>query len=395
MSASHNPFLYETIMADPKLARPLHKVDDNTEYEVLHNNGFLRINTLRCRMYHIYQARYGYQLPDWKIHFSVAGEDLPKAWNILSTLFIERQCQSAMKVVVADYGNFNWPEEMRGREITVYIFQHKKYYNEVEEYAPTLQMQQTRDFWRSFIVSAEAMLVEQKIKPLPHPKGDYPLGTYSSLRNEAFTLVLPEWDNIIAKSHRALFDDREYCYPPNMAGWNAAGHKNPLRNPIYAFLQQPVIQKLHRRGMKLKLKEMHEEFKAVHSEMKTMLAQPKAKAVTSLVQPVATALEKTEKPDGEITLSNPQQTLSTIPSTTLLTASSSSFFSSASSSTASTSKDESIISLAAKMAATITDTDSTRVFLSSLKPETYELLRDAMQEKIFEDEMRSAIRSQV
>jgi hypothetical protein len=106
-------------------------------------------------------------------------------------------------------------------------------------------------------------------------------------------------------------------------------------------------------------------------------------------------LEKTEKPDGEITLSNPQQTLSTIPSTTLLTASSSSFFSSASSSTASTSKDESIISLAAKMAATITDTDSTRVFLSSLKPETYELLRDAMQEKIFEDEMRSAIRSQV
>jgi hypothetical protein len=33
-----------------------------------------------------------------------------------------------MKMVVADYGVETWPAHMNGREITVYIYQHKKYY---------------------------------------------------------------------------------------------------------------------------------------------------------------------------------------------------------------------------------------------------------------------------
>jgi hypothetical protein len=395
MSASHNPFLYETIMEDPKKPRDLFKVDDNTEYEVLHNNGFLRINTLRCRMYHIYQARYGYQLPDWKIHFSVARDDLPKAWNILSTLFMERKCQSAMKVVVADYGKLTWPEDMRGREITVYIYQHKKYYDEVEEYAPIPQMQQSREFWLSFIAAAEARLAVQKIKPLPPPDGDYPLGTYSSLRNEAFTLMLPKWENKIAKSNLAKFDDRQYCYPPNDAGWNAAGHKNPLINPLLAFLAQPIQQKLQRRAGKQKLAEMHDEFKAVHSEMKTMSAQPRA--VKKLPQPINIALAKPETSDGEIRQSDAPPSQLNALSTTVFTATSSSFFataaSSASTSVPAASKDESITALAAKMSLTLKDPASARAFLSSLTAETYELLKTAVQEKEFEDDMQAAIRS--
>jgi hypothetical protein len=393
MSASHNPFLYETIMENPKLARPLHKVDDNTEYEVLHNNGFLRINTLRCRMYHIYQSRYRYQLPDWKIHFSIVHEDLPKAWNILSTLFMEKKCQSAIKVVVPDWDKFTWPNDMLGREITVYIYQHKKYYDDVEEYAPTSDMQQSRSLWLSFIETAEARLAEHKIQPLPHPEGDYPLGTYSSLRNEAFILLKPEWVDIVGKPQRALFNNGEYCYPPNVAGWNAAGHKNPLKNNLYAFLGQPIQAKLHRRSIKPILAEMHEDFKSAHAEMKVLSDQRKTKAMESVRQSVAIALEKPDTPDGQSLQSHPQQTPLNLPSSTILTANSSSFFSAASSSTASLPKDASISSLATKMAATLNDADSAKLFLSALTPETYELLKTAVQEKEFESEMRAAIQS--
>jgi hypothetical protein len=66
-------FCYETIMQNPKQQPEL--AINGQEYSILHNNGFLKIFTVPGRIYHHLQAKYFYQLPDWKIHFSIEKED--------------------------------------------------------------------------------------------------------------------------------------------------------------------------------------------------------------------------------------------------------------------------------------------------------------------------------
>lgn len=254
MLSHTHPFSYEAMMKNPKQEPP--SLESNgMHYELLHNNNFLRLRTTQGRIYHVMQARYYYQLPDWKLHFAIEPEDLGKAWNIIANLFIEKNCQSSMKMIVADYGVINWPEHMHGREITVYIYQHKKYYEELNwsNEDPVRANQQSREFWLAFAAEAESRLKQNAIKPRPHPEGDKSLGLYVSLRNEAFIKLKKEWESKVSSNNRVEFNGQIYCYPPNEAGHNAAGHKNPLENKLYAFFSQSPVKKINRNKNKNEL----------------------------------------------------------------------------------------------------------------------------------------------
>ena len=264
MFAANHPFSHETIMADPKQNR-----DDvsngDVRYSILHNGGFLRIRTDKGQVYHYLQAKYFYQLPDWKLHFSIHQDDLGKAWNIIAGLFIEKKCLSAMKMIVEDYGALVWPPDMHGREITVYIYQHKWYYESLDFVTlPTRDMQQSKEFWQDFWMTAEARLAEHNVREIAHPVGDNPLGRYCSLRNEAFIPMRTAWEQTIPASRRVSFMNREYCYPPNEAGWNAAGHKNPLMPRVFAFFGQSLKKKKLRREAKDALAAIHTNLAAGH-----------------------------------------------------------------------------------------------------------------------------------
>ena len=261
MLSPNHPFSYEAVKANPKQEPPEITVN-SIHYEVMHSNGFMRIHTNQGRLYHHLQANYHYQLPDWKIHFSIQPDNMAKAWNIIAELFLEKKCLSTMKIMVDDYGVETWPADMHGREITVYIYQHKKYYENIGfPCEPTQNTQQSREYWQDFIATAESRLAQHAIKERPHPEGDNPLGRYSSIRNESFIVLKEEWHALVPLNRRLAFNGKDYCYPPNVAGWNAAGHKNPLLNKVSAFFSQSWKKKSQRNTVKPELLEIHDNFR--------------------------------------------------------------------------------------------------------------------------------------
>jgi hypothetical protein len=261
MLASTDPFSFESISANPQ-QEPPSRVVNNIYYELLYNNNFLRIHTNPGRFYHHLQAHFCYQLPDWKLHFAIQPEDLSRAWNILAELFMEKNCLSTMKMIVPSYGTLTWPAFMHGREITIYIYQHKRYYENLNwAHLPTRETQQSREFWLSFLTEAERRLAQHNIRERPHPEGDKPLGRYASLRNEAYIIFNNAWDTIIPKDRRVDFNNNIYCYPPNETGYNAAGHKNPLDRKLYAFFAQSINKKVLRNAGKPQLAIIQQEIR--------------------------------------------------------------------------------------------------------------------------------------
>jgi hypothetical protein len=102
------------------------------EYAVLHTGGFLRICTSRGRVYWLAQNEHEHTTPDWKLHFSVALDDIPRAWDIVACAFVQQHCEIGMKAVLLDSGvgdeasagrQQDWQQTQRGRELTVYIYQ--------------------------------------------------------------------------------------------------------------------------------------------------------------------------------------------------------------------------------------------------------------------------------
>lgn len=105
-----------------------------TEYHVLHTGGFLRLCTMRGRMYWLAQNQTGHITPDWKLHFSVELQDIPTAWDLLAALFLERGCEVGMKATYAHLRNErHWSPSQRGREITLYIYVHDEAFEEAQE----------------------------------------------------------------------------------------------------------------------------------------------------------------------------------------------------------------------------------------------------------------------
>jgi len=179
-----------------------------------------------------------------KIHFGIALSDIPRAWNLLANLFIEKDCKFGIKSCF----QAGWPDEQRGREITFYIYRYydpntvkyipvylknhnyqkiqkvprkkarsychefkKNASNPFDIYQLTQQEEESIEKIKDFLVTAERLLFGNKITPSGCAIGDKPLGMYASLRNEAF-----------------IYDEqgKNFIYPPNAAGYNGALQKD-------------------------------------------------------------------------------------------------------------------------------------------------------------------------
>jgi hypothetical protein len=212
-------FKFDVAVGD-RLTIPKRTIGQMT-YELLVTNGFVKLYSFKGRAYWVAQVTVSeHKTPDWKLHFSVRGGfgEVARAWDALARVFVAMQCRSSMKAISPL--NATWPDAMRGRELTVYIFRYD------EAYGKGLPIRKpdgrwgrvdlrpadehSEEFWAQFIRQAEAALDAAGVQPGPCADGDLPIGRFVSLRNEAYTY-----------HHHG-----ELMYPPNELGWNAA--KQPL-----------------------------------------------------------------------------------------------------------------------------------------------------------------------
>lgn len=214
----------------PKLP---YKFGSSTEYiELLVTNGYVKLYTQKGRAYWISQVQYSeHKSPDWKFHFNVAYKDLHKAWNIIVTTILPlKQNYSphtpvifGMKVISIKNNN-QWSDNMKGREITVYIYKYDPslngpdgkgiIYGDDEYFVYKKEEEEPNKFWFDFVVSVEEEFIKEKIEQryIDHcADGDLWIGKYASLRNEAYTLVKDEYE-----------------YPLNDSGWNAVKQTKPF-----------------------------------------------------------------------------------------------------------------------------------------------------------------------
>lgn len=212
------------------------------------DDGFIRLYTMAGHRYWIAQAENQHKTPDWKLHISVAPEDLGTAWNHISMLFVLFQCSAAMKIV---NGYTKPPTFMRGREITIYIYRHSKtydaamFYEEDKRLPLSKELEEGCNFWLHFIAAADRSLEDAGLLPGPLAAGDRQVGRYCSIRNESFVQIPPgisrglsEEEMDFYRSFRSGAKDGS-TYPPNAMGYNARGHRDPLqapRNPISCVL---------------------------------------------------------------------------------------------------------------------------------------------------------------
>lgn len=221
------PFQYHDILSEPK--RPVREVGG---YHILHSNGFIKLATDAGRIYWHKQAEMEHRNPDWKIHFSIQEESIPMAWNTLSQLFIEKRCGFGMKVAYEPM-----PDHMRGREITVYLFQYHPTYDGNGFF--TEADEQPASFWEDFIRLAEDRLDQRGVKSNGLAVGDRALGVYASLRNESFTPFRKGWvvpPRGLSGLDWSFSPEGQWVYPPNEAGYNGAQHKDPLLKTTCAIL---------------------------------------------------------------------------------------------------------------------------------------------------------------
>eukprot|EP01105_Mastigella_eilhardi_P004845 TRINITY_DN1653_c0_g1_i1.p1 TRINITY_DN1653_c0_g1~~TRINITY_DN1653_c0_g1_i1.p1 ORF type:complete len:326 (-),score=68.79 TRINITY_DN1653_c0_g1_i1:36-938(-) len=219
---------------------------EGNEYGILVSNGFLKLFTLKGRIYWVAQTEQTHTTPDWKLHFSVAFKDIPRAWDLLAWHFIQQKIPvSAMKSIVfleQKPAEERWPKEMRGRELTVYIYKyHPSYKGGIpsvdESGAPAVIALSPTDerepqSWLRFVADVETLLAANHIESNGCADGDLPLGRYASLRNEAYVLWPPVSVLALAFGHKhSSTPTSELCYPPNAAGWNAAYHEVPFSLP--------------------------------------------------------------------------------------------------------------------------------------------------------------------
>jgi len=237
-----------------------------------------------------------HRAPDYKVHFSVIPDHVPRAFNLIGKHFFKRKCPFGMKAIMIDKETecenmqedmkwntgggseksftLAWPEKMKGREITFYIYRYYeldkfstirefshgdfthhsihdtdgKYHksNFMEYYSSTHPFQQFElkksdeqplSSIKQFVREVEEILEQEGITPNGCADGDLPLGgKYASFRNETFIpcMDIQEEEDTVITNVNDLF-----CYPPNDAGWNAAGFEEA--NDVYESLRLDKI----------------------------------------------------------------------------------------------------------------------------------------------------------
>lgn len=206
--------------------------------ELLVTNGFVKIYTYKGRIYHILQNKDNHTLPDWKFHFNIKPDNIPKAFNIISETLLkhiinttdDKEIIDDLVVSMKAYNIKLCHEMQKGREITLYIYTFDERYNEepVEieikdennnptkiKYIFTKKEEKNFKFYYDLIIDIEKQLFAQKIEKTVEngcAEGDLWIGKYTSLRNEAF----------------CKGENGGFIYPPNDKGWNAYKKKLPF-----------------------------------------------------------------------------------------------------------------------------------------------------------------------
>lgn len=212
--------------------------DKKIRIELLVTNGFVKIYTYKGRIYHIKQNTDNHTVPDWKFHFNVTRDDIPKAFNIVSETLLKHIIQKTKSEEILEdifismkAYNINLCTEMQsGREITLYIYTFDERLNEdpteidVEDengkknlikYVFRKNEEKKFKFYYDLLIDIENQLIANKIKktvPNGAADGDLWIGKYASLRNEAYCKGV----------------NGGYVYPPNDRGWNSAKQKMPF-----------------------------------------------------------------------------------------------------------------------------------------------------------------------
>ena len=206
--------------------------------ELLVTNGFVKLYTNKGRIYNISQNIDFHSIPDWKFHFNVKPEHIPKAFNIISETLLKHIIETTEEkdipedlIISMKAYNINLCTEMqRGREITLYIYTFDERLNENPyeldsqdengnlkniKYIFEKKEEKNFKFYYDLLIDIEKQLdlenIRQTIKD-GCADGDLWIGKYASLRNEAY-----------CKSINGGF-----IYPPNENGWNARRQKLPF-----------------------------------------------------------------------------------------------------------------------------------------------------------------------
>ena len=212
--------------------------DKKIRIELLVTNGFVKIYTYKGRIYHIKQNTDNHTVPDWKFHFNVTRDDIPKAFNIVSETLLKHIIQKTKSEEILEdifismkAYNINLCTEMQsGREITLYIYTFDERLNEdpteidIEDenrkknlikYVFRKNEEKKFKFYYDLLIDIENQLIANKIKKTIQngaADGDLWIGKYASLRNEAYCNGV----------------NGGYVYPPNDRGWNSAKQKMPF-----------------------------------------------------------------------------------------------------------------------------------------------------------------------
>ena len=206
--------------------------------ELLVTNGFVKVYTYKGRLYGIKQNIDDHTIPDWKIHFNVLPEEIPKSFNIISETLIKHIIKNTKEediiddlIIAIKAYNINLAVKIqKGREITLYIYTfNEKLNDQLEEFevedekgdkqkvAYIFRKNEERNFkfYYDLLIDIEQQLNNMKIKKTIKngaADGDLWLGKYSSLRNESY----------------CKDKNGDLVYPPNDKGFNSAKQKMPF-----------------------------------------------------------------------------------------------------------------------------------------------------------------------
>ena len=223
--------------------------------ELLVTNGFVKLYTIKGRLYNCKQNNYNHTLPDWKFHFNINIEDIPKAWEIITKLYFKHIINNTKEedikediVIAMKAFNTNLVSENsipKGREITIYIYTYNEKLNEEPEefevedekgnkknvkFIFTKKDEKNFNFYYNLLIDIEKGLKNANIRQRIEngvAAGDLWLGKYVSLRNEAY------WKN----------EEDDYIYPPDEKGWNSIKQKKPFNWIQIFFIRYSLVYK--------------------------------------------------------------------------------------------------------------------------------------------------------
>ena len=130
---------------------------------------------------------------------------------MIVALFIKMNCRAGLKVNYIKEAQNPQP----GREITIYLIKYDPIFEKSQfagDFGLDIAVEHSEEYWLTMCKKIEEILNSYDIEPNGLADGDFKLGKYISLRNEAYV-----------KNEKG-----EGTYPPNDSGWNPLNYELPI-----------------------------------------------------------------------------------------------------------------------------------------------------------------------